>query len=392
MTTIAVIVAGGTGTRASVGDGPEPKQFRLIGGRSVVARAVAALLDHPRVDAVQVVVREGWQDRLATEISDRDGLLPAVPGGATRQASVRAGLEAIAGHAPDRVLIHDAARPFVSSAVIDRVLDGLDGPPGAIPALPVADTLKRAESKGTISATVDRDGLFAAQTPQGFRFPEILKAHRRAATIDRDFTDDAAIAEWAGIPVTLVAGDPANRKLTTPEDFAMAEALLGIARETRVGTGYDVHRFAEGDFVTLCGIEIAHDRGLLGHSDADVGLHALTDAILGAIADGDIGNHFPPSDPQWKAAASDIFLSHAAGLIAARGGTIVHADVTLICETPKIGPHRDAMRARIADILAIAIERVSVKATTSEGLGFTGRREGIAAQAVATVSLPAEGT
>ena len=232
----------------------------------------------------------------------------------------------------------------------------------------------------------------AWQTPQGFRFAEILSLHRRAADIAHDFTDDASIAEWAGLPVALVPGDAVNRKLTTPEDFEMAEAMLGMrgAVETRVGTGFDVHKFADGDFVTLCGIEIPHAQGLLGHSDADVGLHALTDALLGAIGDGDIGSHFPPSDPQWKAAASHIFLRHAGDLVTKRGGTIVNADVTLICEAPKIGPHRDAMRARISEILGIAIDRVSVKATTSEGLGFTGRREGIAAQAVATVSLPAE--
>lgn len=394
MKTVAIIVAGGTGIRAAVGSTfgqvSEPKQFRPLGGRPMIDRAIVPFLDHPRVDAVIVVIHGDWVDRYHGVIGERDGLLAPVPGGATRQASVLAGLEALADARPDRVLIHDAARPFVTATVIDRVLDGLDQSAGVIPALPVVDTLKRSGADGTIAETVDRRGLFAAQTPQGFAFDRILDAHRRASSADQEFTDDASIAEWAGLPVVLVTGDPANRKMTTPEDFEMAEMQLaqpGPNAETRVGTGFDVHRFAPGGAVTLCGITIAHDFGLLGHSDADVGLHALTDALLGAIGDGDIGSHFPPSDTQWKAAPSDQFLRHAGDLVARRGGAIVNVDVTLICESPKVGPHREAMRARIADILAIAVERVSVKATTSEGLGFTGRREGIAAQAVATVSL-----
>jgi 2-C-methyl-D-erythritol 4-phosphate cytidylyltransferase / 2-C-methyl-D-erythritol 2,4-cyclodiphosphate synthase len=394
MKTIAIIVAGGTGTRAIVGSRvgqvSEPKQFRLLGGRPMIDRAITPFLDHPRVDAVLVVINGDWMDRYHSVVGEREGLLAPVPGGATRQASVCAGLEAVAPISPDKVLIHDAARPFVSATLIDRTLDGLDHSTGAIPAFPVTDTLKRSKGDGLIAETVDRHNLFAAQTPQGFGFAEILNAHRRARSLDSEFTDDASIAEWAGLPVALVTGDPANGKMTTPEDFEMAEMLLARHAphpETRVGTGFDVHRFAPGGAVTLCGITIPHDFGLLGHSDADVGLHALTDALLGAIGDGDIGSHFPPSDPQWKAAASDQFLRHAAGLVARRGGAIVNVDVTLICESPKIGRHREAMRARIADILAITVERVSVKATTSEGLGFTGRREGIAAQAVATISV-----
>ena len=309
-------------------------------------------------------------------------------GGSTRQASVHSGLEALAGHAPDRVLIHDAARPFVTTDTISRVIDALDTRTAVLPAVQVTDTLKRVEN-GTVTATVARDGLIAAQTPQGFRFDDIAAAHRRAVAEGRqDFTDDAAIAEWAGLSVAWVEGDRRNDKITTASDLeaarhAHAEGASHVV--TRVGTGFDVHAFAPGNSVQLCGVEIAHNRALAGHSDADVGLHALCDALYGAVGSGDIGHHFPPSDARWKGTDSAVFLAHARREVAARGGRIVHVDVTLICERPKIGPHRDAMVARLATLLDLDHNSVSVKATTSERLGFTGRGEGIAAQAVATV-------
>ncbi|MEQ1616142.1 MAG: bifunctional 2-C-methyl-D-erythritol 4-phosphate cytidylyltransferase/2-C-methyl-D-erythritol 2,4-cyclodiphosphate synthase, partial [Hyphomicrobiaceae bacterium] len=313
-------------------------------------------------------------------------------GGATRQASVLAGLEALKSANPTRVLIHDAARPFVSSVEIGRIIDALADGPAAISAVQVVDTLKRAAADGSSAGSIDRTGLWAAQTPQGFRFDVILDAHRKAAAAGRmDFTDDAAIAEWAGIKVALVQGSLRNIKLTTQADFDMAEAALtgrepkATAIDVRNGTGFDVHRFAEGDAVWLCGVRIPHTQRLEGHSDADVGLHALTDAILGALGDGDIGQHFPPSDPQWKGAASHKFLRDAVRRARERGATITNADVTLLCEAPKISAYRDAMRAALAEILDIAVERVGVKATTTEGLGFTGRREGIAAMASATL-------
>ncbi|MEJ8573190.1 bifunctional 2-C-methyl-D-erythritol 4-phosphate cytidylyltransferase/2-C-methyl-D-erythritol 2,4-cyclodiphosphate synthase [Microbaculum marinum] len=397
MKTVAVIVAGGLGVRAAnisgTTGGSEPKQFRVLAGRTVIDRAIAPFLDHPRVDAVLAVVRTGWEDRFRQAFAGSERLLEPMPGGETRQASVRRGLEALSVAPPDRVLIHDAARPFVDAQTIGRVLDALDDHSAAIPALPVTDTLKRGDK--FVEETVDRKGLYAVQTPQGFAFTPILAAHRAACEVDREFTDDAAVAEWAGLDVALVAGDGRNRKLTTPEDFDMAELLLAAEAapppvETRTGTGYDVHRFGPGEAVVLCGVPVRHDHGLLGHSDADVGLHALTDALLGAIADGDIGSHFPPSDPQWKAADSALFLRHAASLVRRRGGRIVNLDVTLICEQPKVGPHRDAMRRRIAEFLDLDVGRIAVKATTTEGLGFTGRGEGIAAQATASVELPLE--
>jgi 2-C-methyl-D-erythritol 4-phosphate cytidylyltransferase/2-C-methyl-D-erythritol 2,4-cyclodiphosphate synthase len=296
------------------------------------------------------------------------------------------GLESLAATPPARVLIHDGARPFVAAAVIDRVLAALADSPGAIAALPVVDTLKQAAG-GRIAGTRDRTGLWGAQTPQGFRFAEILAAHRAAA--GEELTDDAAVAERAGLAVTLVEGSRENMKVTSQDDLAVAERWLrGAQEETRVGQGFDVHAFGPGDHVTLCGIRVPHDAGLVGHSDADVGLHALTDAILGALGAGDIGSHFPPSDPQWRGADSGKFLVHARDLVAAQGGRLLHLDVTLICERPKIGPHRDAMVARIAGLLDLPAGRVSVKATTTEKLGFTGRGEGIAAQAVATIALP----
>lgn len=386
--TVALIVAAGRGLRFG---GPLPKQYRLLAGVPVLRRSALAYLRHPGIDAVRIVIDPAARDLYDAAV-DGLGLPEPLAGGADRQESVRRGLEALAGEAPapDRVLIHDAARPLVDAATIAEVIAALDDAPGAIAAAPLADTLKRAAASGgdrpLVSGTVDRGGLWRAQTPQGFRFQPILHAHRAAA--GAALTDDAAVAEAAGLPVRLVPSSEENFKVTTEADLARAEALLTAAAESRTGTGFDVHRFGPGDHVVLCGVRIPHDRGLVGHSDADVGLHAITDALLGAIGAGDIGQHFPPSDPQWRGAASDAFLVHAARLVAARGGRLVHVDVTLIAERPKIGPHRDAMVGRIAEMLDVPADRVSVKATTTEGLGFTGRREGIAAQAAATVALP----
>lgn len=382
--TIALVVAAGTGERFG---GGLPKQYRALAGRPVLRHAVQRLAAHEAVGAVCVVRRPEHRALYEQSVAGLD-LLPAVDGGATRQESVLRGLEAVAARAPARVLIHDAARPLVDADTIGRVTAALDAGIGAIAAVPVTDTLKREGAQGAIAGTLDRAGLWRAQTPQGFRFAEILAAHRAAA--GRALTDDAAVAEAAGHAVALVLGSEDNLKVTTEDDLARAETLLaGAATEWRTGSGYDVHRFTAGDGVMLCGVRVPHSHGLEGHSDADVGLHALTDAILGAIGAGDIGQHFPPSDPRWRGAASAQFLAHAAALVAARGGRIVHVDVTLICERPKIGPHRQAMTDRIAEILGVEKDRVSIKATTTEGLGFTGRGEGIAGQAVATVALPA---
>ena len=359
----------------------------------MLAYALGIFLRHPAIQHVLVVVHGDDLARYRSTVPLTEvKLLEPCLGGATRQISVRNGLEALAALAPDRVLIHDAARPFVDAGVVDRVLAALDAHTGAVAALPVADTLKRVDESGRVVETVARSGLWRAQTPQGFQFPPILAAHRSAADAGRDdFTDDAAVAAWHGLSVVAVAGSERNRKLTTVEDLAMAEQDLPstAVRDVRTGTGFDVHRFTEGDHVWLCGIRIGHTHGLLGHSDADVGLHALTDALLGAIGDGDIGQHFPPSDARWKGAPSHLFLADAARRVAALGGSISNVDVTLLCEAPKVAPYREAMRARIGEILGIGVTRVGVKATTTEGLGFTGRREGIAAMAIATVTLPA---
>jgi 2-C-methyl-D-erythritol 4-phosphate cytidylyltransferase / 2-C-methyl-D-erythritol 2,4-cyclodiphosphate synthase len=380
--TAALIVAAGRGSRAA---GDVPKQYQKLADTTVLTRAVAAFVADLRIHMIQVVIHPDdllLYDQALGPLRHR--CRPPVMGGATRQASVLAGLEALSSANPARILIHDAARPFVTSAVIGRILDALSSAPAAVAAVPVADTLKRATDGGFSAGTVDRTNLWAAQTPQGFNFTEILDAHRNAAAAGvHDFTDDAAIAEWAGLKVALVQGSARNVKLTTQDDLDAAQAALGS--DVRTGTGFDVHRFAAGDAVWLCGIRIPHSHKLDGHSDADVGLHALTDAILGALGDGDIGQHFPPSDPQWKGAASHLFLRDAARRARERGARISNADVTLLCEAPKISPHRDAMRAAIAEILQIHIERVGVKATTTEGLGFTGRREGIAAMASATL-------
>ncbi len=310
----------------------------------------------------------------------------AVAGGATRAESVQNGLAALSAPDDEAVLIHDAARPFVTAAHVQTLLAALGSADGAVPALPVADTLKRGTQ--IVAETVSRDGLWRAQTPQAFRLRTLLDAYA-AWPAAAEPTDDAAVVERAGGKVALVAGDPLLMKLTYPEDFAMAERLAGGRRIVRTGLGVDAHRWGPGEAVWLCGVKIDHDQTLIGHSDADAGLHALTDALLGAIGEGDIGEHFPPTDPQWKGASSDRFLVHAASLVAAKGGSIVNVDVTLICERPKIRPHRDAMRARLAELLGLPLDRVSVKATTTEGMGFTGRGEGLMAQAVATVETPA---
>src|SRR6266851_3207963 len=380
--TYALIVAAGSGSRFG---GALPKQYLPLGGTSVLRHAAAAFAAHPRIAGVQVVIRD--EDRAVFDQAMAGiAVLPPVPGGAERQDSVRLGLEALSPHDPALVLIHDGARPFPDAALIDRVIDALDRAPAAIPALPLGDTIKRVEG-GVIRETVDRLLLWRAQTPQGFHFPAILAAHRAAA--GRVLTDDAAVAEAAGIAPLVVAGSEDNLKVTTAQDLAAAEWLL-LARlgDVRVGQGIDVHGFGPGDHVMICGIAVPHDAGLVGHSDADVGLHALTDALLGAIGAGDIGMHFPPSDPRWRGAASDQFLAHAALLVREKGGAIAVIDVTIICERPKIAPHRARMVERVAAILEISPARVSVKATTTERLGFTGRGEGIAAQAVATVRVP----
>ena len=412
MTTAAIIVAAGRGTRASTGVAGEcPKQWRLVAGRPVVAHALAAFAGMRRVLVIHP------DDRALAEAVAGDALV--VLGGANRAASVRAALEALAGQGVTQVLIHDAARPMVSGAVIGRVLRALAGAAGAAPALAVTDALWTGAG-GLVSGTRDRAGLYRAQTPQGFGFEAILAAHR---AFQGEAADDVEVARAAGLDVVMVEGEEANLKLTYPGDFlrvekmllterllqagpghqtvpgaersagGLAESLSGnltesvkeVPMDVRMGNGFDVHAFCAGDHVWLCGVKMAHDKALLGHSDADVGMHALTDAIYGALAEGDIGQHFPPSDPQWKGAASRIFLDHAARLARARGFQITSADVTLICERPKVGPHALAMREALAEIMGLAVDRVSVKATTSERLGFTGREEGIAAMATAVL-------
>jgi 2-C-methyl-D-erythritol 4-phosphate cytidylyltransferase/2-C-methyl-D-erythritol 2,4-cyclodiphosphate synthase len=358
---------------------------------------MAVFAVHPEIQAIGVVINpddRAHYDAAAESLADAGSkLLPPTAGGAERQDSVRLGLEALAHLSPENVLIHDGARPFISTAAISRVIEALRNAPAAIAALPLADTLKRQRSdrqNPMVESTVARENLWQAQTPQGFHFTDILTAHR--STAGASLTDDAAVAERAGLEVALVEGDPENFKITHERDLVRAERLFATGlSEIRVGQGFDVHSFgpAPADHhIMLCGIKVPHTQAVIGHSDADVGLHALTDAVLGAIGAGDIGEHFPPSDEKWKGASSDRFLAHAAQLVAKRGGNVVHVDLTLICERPKIGPLREAMRQRIARILALPVARVSVKATTTERLGFTGRGEGIAAQAVATVRLP----
>lgn len=384
--TAVVLVAAGRGLRAGAGG---PKQYRTIGGVPVIRRAMEVFSRHPDVSALQPVVNPDDSAMFTAAVAGLKHEAP-VNGGATRQASVLAGLEALAKHEPDIVLIHDAARPFVSAGVISRAIAAANRTGAAIPVVPVTDTIKLTGASGDVEDTPDRSRLRIAQTPQSFRFDVILEAHRRAAKDGRsDFTDDAAIAEWAGLTVATFEGDVANMKLTTPEDFVREEArLASLLGDIRTGTGYDVHAFGEGDHVMLCGVRVPHSKGFLAHSDGDVGLHALVDAILGALADGDIGSHFPPTDAKWKGASSDQFLKYAIERVMLRGGRVANLEVTMICERPKIGPLRDTMRTRIAEISGVDISRVAVKATTSERLGFTGREEGIAATASATIRLP----
>jgi 2-C-methyl-D-erythritol 4-phosphate cytidylyltransferase/2-C-methyl-D-erythritol 2,4-cyclodiphosphate synthase len=390
---IALIVAAGRGIRAAGSDDSAPKQYRPLAGMPVLRRTASAFVGHPVIDAVRIVFSKDDRPLYERAVAGLE-LLSPVQGGASRRESVLRGLESLTDEAPRFVMIHDGARPLVDPAVIVRVREALDRHAGAVPALAVADTLKQVKA-GHVRATLSRDGLWRAQTPQGFRFHDILDAHRTAAGLmDADrFTDDAMVAEAADLDVVTVAGDEDNMKITTEADFERAErALIGRLPDLRVGQGFDVHAFgseAADAWIMMCGVKLSHPRPLIGHSDADVGLHALTDALLGALGDGDIGTHFPPSDAKWRGAASEIFLSHAAELVAKRGGQVAHVDVTILCEEPRVSPHRDAMRRRIAAILSLPLERVSVKATTTEKLGFVGRAEGIAAQAIATVRLPA---
>ena len=381
MSITALVVAAGRGVRAG---GDLPKQYQPVAGAPLLRHAVMRLLAHPAITRIHVVINA--DDRALCDAAVA-GLAIGDPiiGGATRQASARAGLEALAADPPAIVMVHDAARAFVPDAVIDALLAALDDPrnDGAVPGLAVVDSLRR--GAGHYDAAIARDDLWHVQTPQAFRYPALLAAHRAAPD---GATDELGIAMAAGLCVAVTPGDARAFKVTTAADFAKAEAMIAPVFSSRAASGFDVHRFGPGDHVWLCGVKVAHSHGLIGHSDADAGLHALTDALLGTIAAGDIGDHVPPSDPQWRGAASDRFLAHAATLVRTAGGIIDHVDITLICERPKIGPHRDTMRQRIAEILDIAVTRVSVKATTSEMLGFTGRSEGLAAQAMASVRLP----
>jgi 2-C-methyl-D-erythritol 4-phosphate cytidylyltransferase / 2-C-methyl-D-erythritol 2,4-cyclodiphosphate synthase len=385
-----VIVAAGRGDRAGSAGGP--KQYRSIGGRPILLRTLEVFVRHRAIGSIIVVIHPDDQRLFAEAVGPVKERVTAIVGGATRQDSVRLGLEALQGASPDTVLIHDAARPFFDAALIDRTIAAVEDNQAALPAIAISDTLKRSDADGLVSATVPRDRLFAAQTPQGFPFRPILAAHLKAHQAGRcDFTDDAAIAEWVGMPVMLVQGSPDNIKLTWARDIDMADQRLsgdGRFPDVRTGNGYDVHGFEPGDHVWLCGARIAHSQKLSGHSDADVGLHALTDALLATCGAGDIGTHFPPSDPKWRGAASKIFVEHAASIVRSRGGRIANADITLICEAPRVGPHREAMTSAISEMLKIDASRISVKATTNEKLGFIGREEGIAAIATASVVFP----
>jgi len=384
----AVVVAAGTGSRAG---GEKPKQYQVIGGRPVVWWALKSFCDHPSISHIQPVIGAGQTDLFA---SATEGLAiePPVIGGETRQESCRRGLEAIARHDVTHVLIHDAARPFVSADLISRVITGLQEHQSAIPGLAIADTVKKAPY-GTIEQTIDRSGLWTVQTPQGFAFEAIRDAHEKARQSGQSsLTDDAAVAELAGLDVAIIPGAAENRKMTTSADLAEADRALSASfhdlPDIRTGMGIDIHPFAEGDHVMLCGVPIAHTHRLAGHSDADAALHALTDAILGAIGEGDIGMHFPPSDPQWKNAASSIFLAKAVELLSHRGGRIGNVDIAILAEAPRISPHLAAMKAKLAALLGVSEDRIAIKATTTEKLGFVGRGEGITAFATVLVRLP----
>jgi 2-C-methyl-D-erythritol 4-phosphate cytidylyltransferase/2-C-methyl-D-erythritol 2,4-cyclodiphosphate synthase len=377
----AVVVAAGRGSRF----GGSPKQYRELAGAPIVRTTVGLFAGHPGVSMIQPVIHADDRDVFARSMGAIE-TLPPVVGGATRQASVHAGLEALASQSPDIVLVHDAARPFATAILISSAIEAAERYGAAVPGLPLFDTVKIVDADEIVVQTPDRSRLRTVQTPQAFRFEGLLAAYRKAAAQGiSDFTDDAAIAEWAGMSVAVFAGERANVKITTPEDLMANQRQL---LDVRTATGFDVHCFEPGDHVWLGGVKIPHTQKLNGHSDADVVLHALTDALLGAIADGDIGAHFPPSDPQWRGASSDRFLAFAAERVRARGGVITLLDATLLCEAPRVGPHRDAMRARIAEIAGIDIGRVAIKATTMEKLGFIGREEGIGAMATATVRLP----
>lgn len=383
----AVVVAAGRGTRTGL---DYPKQYKVMGGSPMVRESLRVFTTHPDVHVVLPVIHPDDGARFAAAAEGLD-LAKPVPGAATRQGSVRAGLEALAKEAPEIVLVHDAARPFTSAALVSRAIAAASAHGAAIPGMPVTDTVKLVDAQGIITATLDRAAMRTVQTPQAFRFQTLLDAHRRAAAAGReDFTDDGALVEWAGLKVSIFEGEAGNIKMTTADDFARAERDAHAAlSDIRTGIGYDIHSFdRDGDGVWLGGIKIPYDRRLSGHSDADVAIHALVDAILGALGDGDIGVHFPPTDEQWRGASSDKFLTFAVERVKARGGMVAHLDVAIVCEAPKVNPHREAMRARLAEITGISLDRVGVKATTNEKLGALGRSEGVAAMATATVRLP----
>lgn len=385
-----IVVAAGAGVRASSAGDTTPKQYRKIGGKAVLQRTIEAFLD-TGVNWIVTVIHPDHRALYDALTLNDERILPPVAGGSQRQASVLAGLQALGPKGPDLVLIQDAARPFVDAAVISGVIEALGRNDAALPVMQVTDTIKRSLDRQTVTRTEDRSQLFAAQTPQGFRFPQILAAHLRAGRLPREFTDDAAIAEWAGMTVALTPGSARNIKITHPEDFERAERMLGgTAMETRIGSGFDVHPFEPGDTVWLGGVAIPHTAKLKGHSDADAALHALCDAIYGALGAGDIGTYFPPSDQRWKGAPSSVFLKHAAGMVAERGGRIVNLDITIVCEAPRIGPHVAAMKASIAGTCGISENRVAIKATTAEQLGFIGRDEGLVSLATASIELPRE--
>ncbi len=390
--TAAIIVAGGIGARARQADMTDlPKQYQMLAGQPVIAHTLQAFLASPDIELVQAVIAGGAEEIYQQAVAglESEKLLPPVTGGATRQQSVRHGLEALHGRGMSRVLVHDAARPFVTNQITGNVIRALTEHKAVIAAVPVTSTLKKvSHGTGIITDTVDRENVWQAQTPQGFDYEELRHLHETYR--DLELTDDAALFEHDGQSVAICQGDARNIKITLPEDFDLAESYMRMTQiyEFRTGQGFDVHRFEAGDGVTLCGITIPHDRKLKGHSDADVAMHALTDAILGAIGEGDIGFHFPPSDPQWRGAPSKVFLEKACDLVRARRGQLTHCDLTIICEQPKVNPHRDKMRAKLAEIMTCDMDRISVKATTTEKLGFTGREEGISALATATVKLP----